>query len=258
MYKVLLVDDENRITRGLRQIIPWEKLNCVVAGTAYNGEVGLQLAEELQPDILITDIHMPYMDGLEMIALLKPRHRAMKYIILSGYSDFKYAQRGIQLGVDNYVLKPVDEHELENSIRKAVSDIEQERRTGEQHAGAQPPAAASDIQAHHQTGIIRKIQAYIDEHYADNLTLVSLAEAFYLNPSYLSQLFMKKTNTTFLQHLTDVRIRKAVELLRNTDLKVYEISSKVGYKDAKYFSKIFEKNIGAKPMDYRHSQEDGS
>ncbi len=253
MYKVLLVDDENRITRGLRQIIPWEKLNCVVAGTAYNGEAGLQLAEELKPDILITDIHMPYMDGLEMIALLKPRHRAMKYIILSGYSDFKYAQRGIQLGVDNYVLKPVDERELESSIRKAISDIEEERHAGDPLASTQPQESAPDMQAQHPSGILRKIQAYIDEHYADNLTLVSLADAFYLNPSYLSQLFMKKTNATFLQHLTDVRIRKAVELLRETDLKVYEISSRVGYKDAKYFSKIFEKNVGVKPVDYRHS-----
>jgi two-component system response regulator YesN len=100
--------------------------------------------------------------------------------------------------------------------------------------------------------MIHDIKTYIDEHYADNLSLVSLAELFFINPSYLSQLFMKKTNMTFLYYLTTVRLKKARDLLQETDLKVYEISSLVGYKDAKYFSKIFERNTGVKPVDYRN------
>ncbi|GGD82729.1 response regulator transcription factor [Paenibacillus nasutitermitis] len=252
MYKVLLVDDENRITRGLQQIIPWKQLNCIVAGTAYNGEAGLKLAEEIKPDIMITDINMPYMDGLEMIAALKKNHHTTKFIILSGYSDFKYAQRGIQIGIQNYVLKPVDEIELENSIKEVIKDIEQERYNKDQLANMHPPLYASHLQERHQTGVIKDIQDYMVEHYASNLTLISIADAFFINPSYLSQLFMKKTNTTFLQYLTNIRIKKAEELLKKTDLKVYEISSQVGYKDSKYFSKMFERTIGAKPVDYRN------
>jgi two-component system response regulator YesN len=252
MYKVLLVDDENRITRGLQQIIPWTQLNCFVAGTAYNGEAGLKLAEEVKPDIMITDINMPYMDGLEMIAALKKNHHTTKFIILSGYSDFKYAQRGIQIGIHNYVLKPVDEIELENSIKEVIKDIEQERYNKDQLANMQNPLYASHLQERHQTGVIKDIQDYMVEHYASSLTLISIAEAFYINPSYLSQLFMKKTNTTFLQYLTNIRIKKAEDLLKKTDLKVYEISSQVGYKDPKYFSKIFERTNGSKPVDYRN------
>ncbi|GBG06869.1 DNA-binding response regulator [Paenibacillus agaridevorans] len=264
MYKVLLVDDENRITRGLQQIIPWEQLRCIVAGTAYNGEAGLKLAEETKPDIIITDINMPYMNGLEMIAALKQNKHSIKFIILSGYSDFQYAQKGIQFGVLNYVLKPVDEHELERSIRQAITEIEDERLKNDQIASlqaqygkfnpGQAPLDAEEPEGHRHKGMIQDIKNYINEHYAENLSLVTLADLFFINPSYLSQLFMKKTNTTFLNYLTSVRISKAQHLLKETDLKVYEISNQIGYKDTKYFSKIFERTTGLKPVEYRNLQ----
>jgi len=267
MYKLLLVDDEIRITRGLKQIIPWEQLNCVVVDTAYNGEVGLRLAEEIKPDIIITDIHMPYMDGLEMITLYKKLNLPTKYIILSGYSDFSYAQKGIEIGINNYLLKPVVEEELERCIHKVIQEIESERQAKEQlnhlqaqydnlytSLGKEQEQANESESEELSPGLIQDIKKYMHEHHAENLSLVSVAEQFYMNPSYLSQLFMKKTNTTFLQYLTQIRINKSARLLKETDLKVYEISSQVGYKDAKYFSKIFEKTMGKKPVDYRQQR----
>lgn len=252
MYKVVLVDDENRITRGLSHIIAWERLNCTVVGTAYNGETGLRLVEDTQPDIVITDINMPYMNGLEMIEALKARSSPIKFIILSGYNDFQYAQKGIRLGIKNFILKPVNEQELEESIQLITFEIENERLNRElllqSQLQNQKKATISE------QGLIHNIKNYIELHYMENISLNSIAEHFFINPSYLSQLFKKKTKDTFLNYLTDVRIEKSKKLLLETDLKVYEISDRVGYKDAKYFSKIFEKKTLIKPSDYKSGQ----
>lgn len=263
MYKVILIDDENKITQGLKMIIDWTRLNCTVAGVAYNGQMGLQLVEDTQPDIVITDIKMPYMDGLEMIEVLNQKASPIHFIVLSGYSDFQYAQKGIQLGISNFILKPVNEQELENSILTTITRIEARRNEQEKLAALQAQSilytalfnkqAMSDtsVKPQQQSGMIQDIKKYIDEHYTENITIVSAAEHFYLNPSYLSQLFKKKTDDTFLNYVTNTRLEKAKSLLQETDLKVYEISSQVGYKDPKYFSKIFEKKIGVKPSDYK-------
>ncbi|MDF2668751.1 MAG: hypothetical protein K0R67_1057 [Paenibacillus sp.] len=278
MYKVLLIDDEFKITEGLTQIIDWTRLNCTVAGIAYNGEMGLQLIEDTLPDIVITDIKMPYMDGLEMIEVLNKMASPIHFIVLSGYSDFQYTQKGIQLGINNFILKPVDEQELENSILATITRIEARRHEKAKLADLQaqsmlyaalmskqtlsddtpeelnrvlPPFREQQGKPQQQSGMIQDIKKYIDEHYTENISIVSAAEHFYLNPSYLSQLFKKKTDDTFLNYVTNTRLEKAKSLLQDTDLKVYEISSQVGYKDPKYFSKIFEKKIGVKPSDYK-------
>ena len=99
MYKVLIVDDEPVIVEGLRKIVDWEKYNCVVVGTASSGKEGLEMTEKYQPDILFTDIRMPGMDGLTMIAALRSEHRNMQIVILTGYRDFEYARTALNLGV---------------------------------------------------------------------------------------------------------------------------------------------------------------
>jgi two-component system response regulator YesN len=240
--------------------------------------MGLQLIEDTLPDIVITDIKMPYMDGLEMIEVLNKMASPIHFIVLSGYSDFQYTQKGIQLGINNFILKPVDEQELENSILATITRIEARRHEKAKLADLQaqsmlyaalmskqtlsddtpeelnrvlPPFREQQGKPQQQSGMIQDIKKYIDEHYTENISIVSAAEHFYLNPSYLSQLFKKKTDDTFLNYVTNTRLEKAKSLLQDTDLKVYEISSQVGYKDPKYFSKIFEKKIGVKPSDYK-------
>ncbi|MFC3772874.1 response regulator [Paenibacillus sp. GCM10012303] len=128
MFKVLLIDDEKAIIEGLSAIISWSRLNCEVIGSAYNGQVGVEQAALLQPDIIVTDIRMPYVDGLQMIEAIQRTQPHVQFIILSGYSDFKYAQKGIELGIKQYVLKPVEEKELEASLAAIVQKLDKERQ----------------------------------------------------------------------------------------------------------------------------------
>lgn len=119
MLKVLLVDDEVFVRKGLLELIPWEQLNYTIAGEAENGREALQLMERLQPDLVITDIRMPIVDGLDLIRNVKERNEwDPAFIIISGYHDFKYAQQAIRYGVHDYILKPVDEEEMVATLRK--------------------------------------------------------------------------------------------------------------------------------------------
>ena len=99
MYRVLLVDDEHIILDGLSRAVPWESLGCVVVGTACNGEEGLRLVRALRPDMLVTDIRMPNMDGLSMIAALRSEFPRLQIAVLTAFRDFEYAQTALNLGV---------------------------------------------------------------------------------------------------------------------------------------------------------------
>ena len=126
MYRVIIVDDEPVIRRGLRETIEWDALGLEVAGEAADGIEALKLIRETRPEILITDIRMPEMDGIELIREVKKLDLNIKITILSGYSDYDYLKAAIRLGVDNYLLKPIDNDELISNLRNAVDEIEKE------------------------------------------------------------------------------------------------------------------------------------
>ena len=126
MYRVIIVDDEPMIRRGLRETIEWDSLGLEVAGEAADGVEALRLVRAIRPEILITDIRMPGMDGLELIQEVRKLNYEVKITILSGYSDYSYLKTAIRLGVDNYLLKPIDNDELISNLKNAVGEIERE------------------------------------------------------------------------------------------------------------------------------------
>lgn len=116
MYRVVLVDDEQIILQGLQRAFPWAEYDCEVAGVAMDGQEGLKLIREVKPDLLLTDICMPNMDGLTMIAALKSAFPAMQVAVLTAYRDFDYAQKALNLGVCRYLLKPSNMEQLREAI----------------------------------------------------------------------------------------------------------------------------------------------
>lgn len=130
MYRVIIVDDEPIIRRGLRETIEWDSLGLEVAGEAADGAEALKLIEVIRPEILITDIRMPQMDGLALIREVRKLDYDVKITILSGYDDTDYLRAAIRLGVDNYLLKPIDNDELIGNLKNAVSEIEKEAEVG--------------------------------------------------------------------------------------------------------------------------------
>ncbi len=135
LYKVILVDDEEEVREAIRRRIDWEEIGFTVAGTAENGEDALELAEMCEPDVVMTDIQMPFMDGLTLLRKLKERFPDIRSVIFSGYDDFEYAKEAIKLESEEYILKPVDAAELKkvfSRIRERLDEQIKMRRNVEQ------------------------------------------------------------------------------------------------------------------------------
>jgi len=128
MHKVLLVDDEVFARTGLRGLIPWNRFGFEIVAEAENGEEALQMIREEQPDLVVTDIRMPVLDGLELIRTVKEQDIASpRFIIISGYNDFKYAQQAVRFGVEDFILKPIDEAELSDTLKRVADSLKREQ-----------------------------------------------------------------------------------------------------------------------------------
>lgn len=252
MYKAVIIDDEPIIVKGLEKTIKWEELGCVVAGTAGNGAEGLELIRREKPDILISDICMPGMDGLAMIAALRYEFPNMEITILTGYRDFDYAQQAIRLGVCRFLLKPSIMDELNEAIQTMVERLgkktpvrEVEDETEEEAAGEADNAAGSFL--------VKNALAFMEENYAERLKLVDVADKVYVSQWHLSKLLNKYTGQNFSELLNQIRMKKAKELLGNPSLRISDIAEEVGFLDMAHFSRVFKKLAGVSANEYRNT-----
>lgn len=247
MIRVLLVEDEELIREGLKLTTPWKEWGMEVVGEAGDGEEGVEKILELKPDIVITDVKMPRMGGLEMIEKLRDRV-SCEYIILSGYDEFAFVKQALHLEVHEYLLKPVDDEEFREALGHAAKKAEK-RRIPKEDETAQALEARNV-----QDKYLDRAKEILRERYRENLTLKSVADELFISDSYLGKLFKSRTGYTFLEMLTLYRIRAAVDYLQNTDKKVYEIAYAIGYNDSKYFSRVFCKVAGMKPKELKNGR----
>ena len=406
VYQVLIVDDEEIVCRGLARFVKWEKYGFQVSGTAASGEEALSILGKKPIDLIFMDIRMPQMTGLELLKLVKEQYPQTKCVILSGYSDFSYAQEAIRNGASDYLTKPVVLKDIETLLERLSSEFthqqkeslihtnrmealllsavkgyshidphrydlpnlkqwyglsmllknksfsqmeidEKKQQMRSQISSVIPSAIFLDdelsslfallpwesdtsfdsltalleqlcfglkewscgasslkygfgelqegweesrkAQLFHQTkptdsiilysnikqnlactptpaldisrevpdekninkDVIQEIQNFICCHYAENISLNSLAEQFYLHPNYLSRLFKEKTGHNFVEYLTEIRMEKVKELLRSSNKKIIEICDMTGYDNPRYFSKVFKQYTGMTPREYR-------
>lgn len=249
MYRVVLIDDEKIIVDGLTRVIKWADYNCEVVGAAYDAAGGAVLIRRLKPHIVFTDIKMPDQDGLTMLAGLKSEFPEMQIAVLTGYRDFNYAQEAIKLGVTRFLLKPskMDElHEALSAMKERSDKLPPDAAAGEDEPCLDRYAGSF---------IVNQATAYIEEHYAQKLTLQEVADKCYVSQWHLSKLINKYTGNTFYELLNNVRIEKAKALLNDPKLKIGDIVDMVGYSDAAHFSRAFKRIVGVSANEYRNSME---
>lgn len=397
MLKVLIADDEQKIRHGLKNSLCWSDLGMEVAGEAEDGEIALQKAKELKPDILLVDICMPFLSGLDLVEKLETELPGCVVVVITGHDEFSYAQQAIRLRVFDYLLKPIVKDQLyevmckarealtlsrsrEKHIHWASDQLEKhmqylkERFLNDWIAGLLSPAeveeqlgfldmkispesgmilvkvcektgvegylqewdrqlllfavqnimeellrpfapytvfrdakenivAVSSVQplpawsgiaeeigvrvdacldqcvltlqqrftccygglpaAYGQlsnmlfreearTPVVMLSKRFIDAHYgSEDLALQTVADKFNISPSYLSKLLRQELGYSFIDYLTQVRIRKAMQLMDDPFIKVYEVAQRVGYSSQHYFSTAFKKVTGVAPQEYR-------
>lgn len=262
MYKVVIIDDEPIIVEGLSRGIQWDKWNCTVAGSAGSGRQGLEVIKATEPDIVITDISMPNMDGLSMIAALKSQYEGIQIAILTGFRDFNYAQQAIRLGVTRFLLKPSKMDELEEAVLAMTEKLKQRDAMFINRAALQPeaddPAQAAEAEpAGEETQassfIVKNALAYIREHYAERLKLADVAEQAYVSQWHLSKLLNRHAGQGFSEILNGIRVEKAKELLKEPGMRIGDVAEAVGFLDMAHFSRVFKKIEGISANEYRNT-----
>jgi len=365
MIGLVIADDEQIIRQGLAGM-PWNDIDVEIRGIASNGVEALELLRKTDSKIILTDIRMPDLDGIDLIHIIKDELPDIKAILLTGHQEFEYAYSAIKYGAFEFILKPTDPDEILEIICRAKKEIECQNKStfifdnkntnqGDSVAvnlsvhGNLPSESINEIidnvkvRNYHKVEVLTRevltclsnhpdadelllkdvcieiitsafrllvekgaekfgiqdrlifysnintckdfeelIQytnillekiidslnfkddliinktvdeclSYIEQYYMNEITLVSLARYIHRNPIYLSRLIKKVQGKNFSDILTFVRMNKASELLRNQDLKSYEVSDKVGIRDSRYFSQVFKKHFGVTPTGYRNN-----
>jgi len=244
-YSIVIAEDEHRIRENIAKKIPAANPRFEVARTAANGEDALEIIENRCPDLLITDIKMPVMDGLELIEELYLSMPELPVIILSGYDDFNYAKRAIHFGVREYILKPVSMRELKDALERLEILLDKSLAYLPESTGCYDPSTAAN-------DLCGNIIEFMRARYKDDISISDMAETFRLNPTYMSRIFKRQTGTTPTRFLTELRINHAKKMISdNPDLEIKEIASALGFVDQGYFSRLFKKETGMSPGSYR-------
>ncbi len=245
MKKVVIVEDEELVRRGIVQAVDWQSVDCVVAGEAADGAEGLEVIRREKPDIIVTDIKMPRMDGIEMLRRLRGEGNAAAVILLTAYSDFTYAQAAVKLGAVDYLLKPFHDGELEEAVERLAD-----------RGGHGPARAAPEIPSGAKSKYVMESLRYVSEHYAEpDMSIAQVAKSLGISEGHLSHVFKRETGRTLGSYVIDYRIQRAKELLRDCRSKVYEVAEAVGYRDITYFSAAFKKAAGMSPSEYQKQSQ---
>lgn len=251
MYKVLVVEDEDFIRKGLVYSIAWEELDCVVVGEGRNGLEGVELIQKHQPDIVLTDINMPILGGLEMISQTI-EHYDYFPIILSGYSTFEFAQTALHYGAVDYLLKPLDRNELTLAVTEAQDRCERQKawKKQKQSHNSRNIYDLDVLNLNYTDPIVLEMLDYIKQNYGEKITLQDIVTKLNYSISFLNKKFKQETGTTFIDYLNRYRLQKSIEFLEKGEYSLQEIAWKCGFADYKYFSNTFKRQLGHSPKTY--------
>lgn len=243
MYKAIIVDDMTLVRDAIRLLAQWDTFGIEKIFEADNAQNALEIICHEQPDIIITDMKMPVMDGTQLLKKIEELQIKSKIIVISGFSDYKYTRLAIQAGVIDYILKPIDPQDLNNALAAAVTALETESETSISNG-----TETSSI----KNKVICDVIAYIDIHYLSDITLTDIAEHFFLSKEHLSRLFKKETGQNLFSYIMQLKLTEAKRLLQTTDLTLDDIAYHLSFSNGNYFSKVFKKNCGLSPSEYRN------
>jgi two-component system, response regulator YesN len=247
MYRILIVDDEEIICRGISSVLnriknPYVKEIFV----AFSGQEAEKLIDDLRPSIVISDICMPGMSGLDLIKSAKKIAPDIRFIVLSGHDEFAYVKEACLLGIEDYLLKPASLTKLREALEKVIASLNND--------SLNKPIKSDNNVIHGQQGtdsVIKQAKAYIAENFRKDINMALVANLVSLNYSYFSTLFKEKTGLNFVEYVTKIRMEEAKKLLTDPALKIYDITTMVGYDHPKHFTRVFKSTFGISPKEFR-------
>lgn len=249
MIKTVIADDEKVIRNGLKKLLDTSGFPLELAPLAANGKEAVEIIKEVLPQIVLMDINMPGVKGLDVIEIVKPYIPDAKIIIISGHDDFHYAKRALQLGAFDYLLKPINRTQLCDAIRKAIDQLPTILPIANDDASSTKLANGNSI--------ANKAIDFIKENYRDReINLSTLSKMFHVSESYMTRIIKQKISKSFSAYITDLRIEEAINLLNNrNDIMIGQIAEIVGYSSHHYFCRVFKIYTGLSPLEYKHEHK---
>ncbi len=238
-----MLDDEAWQVKSLLKSIEWARYGTQVVGTQTNSLMAYDEIIEKKPHIVFTDVKMPVMDGLELIHNLQKDGFQGVFVVISGHAEYTYAQKALSYNAVEYCLKPIENEEIIAAIKKAIIRYENKRLLAD---------LKIDVSSQSDHKILNDIIAYVNQHFDETLSLQSVADVFYINNSYLSKLFKSEMQMTFTVYLSKLRLERACILLRESSMQIAEVAEKVGFLNYFYFARVFKKEYGMTPSEYKH------
>lgn len=240
--KTLIVDDEAHIRQKVKKIIESQFEDFEIVTLAKDGHEALEIIKNNRIDLLITDIQMPEMTGLELVENIHVNYPHIKALILTGFGEFEYAKKAIQLDVVDFILKPLNKEDFIKILAELLMAFSIEWNQ-DIHLPSNVFLSGEET--------FEMVRQYIQENYLENITLSEIAEKFNITQAYITKLFIKYTTAPPLKYKTNLRMNKAKDYLSTTDYSMAQIAEALGYSDQFSFSKAFKKNEGSSPLKYR-------
>lgn len=226
--RAIIVDDEELSYELIKYLIGKFHLPISIVGQAAAGDEALELIHSLRPDMVFLDIEMPGYNGIEVMERIKVSYAGtIKFIVITAYGYFDYAQAALRLGARDILLKPIEPKQFLETM---------ERVMGYKYTDNQS---------------FNDILEYVNNNYDKHLGLNDCANQLHISPNYISRMFKKYTQVSFITYINELRIKKALELLRDTDLSIKEIAQRVGYNNLNYFYKNFKAVTGITPRIFK-------
>lgn len=262
MLSVVIIEDSEWTRRGLVTLVPWEEHGFTMAGEASDGQKGFDLIRRVKPDVALVDIKMPVMDGLTMISHLKEAgHQGTEIIIISSYGDFAFTRQAILLGARDYLLKPIDQAEMLKMLHRIKLAIEAPELPARGLArireleGISPELRAFidrlQTPSREPDPVVASLLRHMETRFNTDISLNDLVDELGMSESTLARRFKRVTGATFVEHLTVIRLGKALELLSDPTHRVSEVAAHIGIGDSRYFSEIFKRYTGYTPSEFR-------
>jgi two-component system, response regulator YesN len=264
MRSLIVAEDEELFRHELATATPWEEYGFVLAGEAADGEEAWRLVLERKPDVLLADIRMPGLDGLSLLERITSRLReeeAPMTVFLTGHSEFEYARKALRLGAFDYLLKPLDDAELKDVLRRVAAALDERDKSSILADAASSNPALAFFSAYApgrdrdpSAAYVEKAVGEIAARYVTSLNAEEVAHRLGISDGYLARLFKAKTGLTFAEYLTRYRMMRAIELLKDQTVRIGEVADLVGYRDQRHFSVLFRRLVGLTPTQFREGR----
>lgn len=260
MYNVLLVDDEPRTIDALEKNVDWRGCGIRKLYRAVSMQEAAGVVEKHHPEIMICDIEMPSGSGLALLEWLQEQKERINCIFVTCHPEFDYMRKAIQLKCYDYILKPINYEEFSRVLTELVRKMEAVEN-GQDADRAVNWGGVTDLdirergRADRERNVELEVKKYIQEHMVDNITVTSIAEELHFNPQYLMRAFKSKTDMSIVEYITKARLDTARKILRDTQLPIKTVANMVGYGDYAYFTRVFRKELGMSPSQYRSSHQ---